>query len=54
MHWIHEIKHDGYRTQLVIERGKCACLAATDMIGGDRYPSIARADCQPSLQVDNH
>lgn len=20
--WIHEIKHDGYRTQLVIDRGK--------------------------------
>jgi ATP-dependent DNA ligase len=21
-HWIHEIKHDGYRSQVVIERGK--------------------------------
>ena len=21
-HWIHEIKHDGYRSQVVIERGQ--------------------------------
>lgn len=21
--WIHEIKHDGYRTQLVMEDGRC-------------------------------
>jgi bifunctional non-homologous end joining protein LigD len=21
-HWIHEIKHDGYRCQVVVERGK--------------------------------
>jgi ATP-dependent DNA ligase len=20
-HWIHEIKHDGYRSQIIIERG---------------------------------
>ena len=27
-HWIHEIKHDGYRSQVVIERGQVVSLAA--------------------------
>ena len=26
--WIHEIKHDGYRTQLIVERGQGSCIDA--------------------------
>ena len=32
-HWIHEIKHDGYRSQVVIERGQVRSLTGMDMIG---------------------
>jgi DNA ligase D-like protein (predicted ligase) len=42
-HWIHEIKHDGYRTQLVIERGKVRVFSRNGYDWSDRYPSIVRA-----------
>jgi ATP-dependent DNA ligase len=35
-HWIHEIKHDGYRCQLLIERIVCVCLRATPRLT-DRF-----------------
>ena len=42
-HWIHEIKHDGYRCQVLIEPVVFVCLRATATIGPERFPSIARA-----------
>jgi bifunctional non-homologous end joining protein LigD len=42
-HWIHEIKHDGYRTQLVIERGQAPVFSRNGHDWSDRYPSIIRA-----------
>jgi bifunctional non-homologous end joining protein LigD len=42
-HWIHEIKHDGYRSQLVIERGQVRVFSRNGHDWSDRYPSIVRA-----------
>ena len=41
-HWIHEIKHDGYRCQLLVERGKARVLTRNGYDWTDRYPSIVR------------
>src|SRR5262245_52321923 len=42
-HWIHEIKHDGYRSQVVVERGKTHVFSRNGYDWSDRYPSIVRA-----------
>src|SRR6476620_7859115 len=42
-HWIHEIKHDGYRSQVVIERGQARVFTRNGYDWSDRYPSIVRA-----------
>ena len=41
-HWIHEIKHDGYRSQVLVERGKARVLTRNRYDWTDRYPSIVR------------
>jgi bifunctional non-homologous end joining protein LigD len=47
--WIHEIKHDGYRTQLVIERGAARAYTRNGFDWSDRYPGIIRA--APKLRL---
>src|SRR5262245_19033336 len=42
-HWIHEIKHDGYRSQVVIERGRARVFSRNGHDWSDRYPGIVRA-----------
>jgi bifunctional non-homologous end joining protein LigD len=42
-HWIHEIKHDGYRSQVVVERGQARVFTRNGHDWSDRYPSIVRA-----------
>jgi bifunctional non-homologous end joining protein LigD len=42
-HWIHEIKHDGYRSQLVIEEGKSRIYSRNGYDWSDRYPGVVRA-----------
>jgi bifunctional non-homologous end joining protein LigD len=42
-HWIHEIKHDGYRSQLVIERGQVRVFSRNGHDWSDRHPGIVRA-----------
>jgi hypothetical protein len=41
-HWIHEIKHDGYRSIVVIENGNARVFTRNGFDWTDRYPSIAR------------
>lgn len=41
--WIHEIKHDGYRTQLLIEDGRAAAFSKSGLDWTDRYPQIAKS-----------
>ena len=38
--WIHEVKHDGYRTMLVIERGLSRAHTRNGHDWSDRYPGI--------------
>jgi bifunctional non-homologous end joining protein LigD len=42
-HWIHEIKYDGYRTQLLLEPGQARVFTRNGFDWSDRYPSITRA-----------
>jgi len=42
-HWIHEVKHDGYRTMLVIERGTARTYTRNGHDWSDRYPGIIMA-----------
>jgi bifunctional non-homologous end joining protein LigD len=42
-HWIHEIKHDGYRSLLIVERGGVRVFTRNGHDWSDRYPSIVRA-----------
>ena len=42
-HWIHEIKHDGYRSQLVIEEGMSRIYSRNGYDWSDRYPGVVRA-----------
>ncbi len=42
-HWIHEIKYDGYRCQVLLERGQACVFTRNGYDWTDRYPSIVRA-----------
>jgi ATP-dependent DNA ligase len=42
-HWIHELKHDGYRCQVLVEGGQARVLTRNGHDWSDRYPSIVRA-----------
>ena len=41
--WIHEIKHDGFRCQVLLKRGQARVLTRNGHDWSDRYPSIVRA-----------
>jgi len=41
--WLHEVKHDGYRTMLVIERGTAVAYTRNGHDWSDRYPGIIAA-----------
>lgn len=41
--WIHEIKHDGYRTQLIVERGKARALTRNGLDWSEKYRPIVEA-----------
>jgi len=41
--WIHEVKHDGYRTMLVVERGSARAYTRHGHDWSDRYPGIIAA-----------
>jgi ATP-dependent DNA ligase len=42
-HWIHEIKHDGYRTILVVRDGRAQAFTRNHNDWTDRYPGIIAA-----------
>jgi bifunctional non-homologous end joining protein LigD len=42
-HWIHEIKYDGYRCQVLLDRGQVRVFTRNGYDWTDRYPSIVRA-----------
>ena len=38
--WIHEVKYDGYRTMLLVERGTARAYTRNGHDWSDRYPGI--------------
>jgi bifunctional non-homologous end joining protein LigD len=42
-HWIHEIKFDGYRCQVLLDRGQARVFTRNGHDWSDRYPAIVRA-----------
>ena len=42
-HWIHEVKHDGYRSLLLIENGRARVFTRNGFDWSDRYAGIFRA-----------
>src|SRR6186997_483595 len=51
--WIHEVKHDGYRTLLIIERRKARAYTRNGFDWTDRYVGITKAaaklDCRSAI-----
>ena len=43
LNWLHEIKHDGYRTICVVDQGAVSIYTRRGLNWADRMPSIARA-----------
>jgi bifunctional non-homologous end joining protein LigD len=41
--WIHEVKHDGYRTVLIIDRRKASAYTCNGFDWTERYPGITKA-----------
>jgi hypothetical protein len=50
--WLHEVKHDGYRTILVIERGKVGAYTRNGFDWSDRYPGIIAAAAKLECILD--
>ena len=48
-HWIHEIKHDGYRCQVLLQQGQARVFTRNGHGWTDRFPSIVRAAANPQL-----
>jgi bifunctional non-homologous end joining protein LigD len=42
-HWIHEVKHDGYRCQVLLQQGQGRVFTRNGHDWTDRFPSIVRA-----------
>src|SRR5262245_37876057 len=51
--WIHEVKHDGYRTLLIVERRKARAHSRNGFDWTDRYSGITKAavrlDCRSAI-----
>src|SRR6187455_1894251 len=51
--WIHEVKHDGYRTLLIVERRKARAYTRNGFDWTDRYLTITEAasklDCRSAI-----
>src|ERR1043165_729844 len=51
--WIHEVKHDGYRTLLIIERRKARAYTRNGFDWTERYSGITKAagefDCRSAI-----
>lgn len=52
--WIHEIKYDGYRTQLIIQEGRVQAFTRNGYDWTDRYVPIVRAAGTLKVRRANH
>lgn len=48
--WIHEIKYDGYRTELLIEKGRARAFTRRGFDWSDKYPTIVKAAAELPVQ----
>src|SRR4029079_16065319 len=48
--WIHEVKHDGYRMLLIIERHKASAFTRNGFDWTARYPSLTKAAAKLSCR----
>jgi DNA ligase D-like protein (predicted ligase) len=49
-HWIHELKHDGYRCQVLLERGHARVFTRNGYDWSDCYPTLVRAAAELRCQ----
>src|SRR4051794_8105422 len=53
MDWIHEVKHDGYRTVVVVNRGEARAYTRNGFDWSDRYRgiigSVAKLKCRSAI-----
>ena len=51
--WVHEVKHDGYRTLLIIERRKARAYTRNGFDWTERYPAMTKSaeklDCHSAI-----
>ena len=52
--WIHEVKHDGYRVQLVIERGNVRLYTRNGYDWSDKFPGIVSGSRNAPLPVGHY
>src|SRR6185436_9350504 len=44
--WLHEIKQDGYRTELIVESGTARAFTRRGLDWTERYPALVTASAQ--------
>ena len=44
--WLHEIKQDGYRTELIVEQGEARAFTRRGLDWTERYPGLVTAAAQ--------
>jgi bifunctional non-homologous end joining protein LigD len=49
-HWIHELKHDGYRSMVLVERGRVRVYTRNGFDWSDRYLAWPTAFPSDSLK----
>ena len=52
--WLHEIKYDGYRTELIVEDGKARAFTRRGFDWSDKYGPIVEAGRRASGEVRDH
>jgi bifunctional non-homologous end joining protein LigD len=50
-HWIHEVKHDGYRTLLVIERAKARAYTRNGFDWSERFSRHSQCGWEASVSL---
>ena len=41
--WVHEVKHDGYRTEFIVEGGRARAFTRRGFDWSDKYPRLVEA-----------
>ena len=52
--WLHEVKHDGYRTELIIERGRARAYTMNGHDWTTRYPTLVAVADHRAGRYERH